>query len=48
MLVKMGSHGKRFQGSDGLGSLAGGMACRADGNDKKRPICQQRLETVSL
>lgn len=47
MLVKMGSHGKWFLGSDGLGSLAGGMACTADGNDKKRP-CQRRLETVSL
>lgn len=48
MLVKMGSRGKWFQGSDALGSLAGGMACRADGNDKKRPICRQRLETISL
>lgn len=48
MLVKVGSHGKWFLGSDGLGSLAGGVACTAGGNDKKRPLCQRRLETVSL
>lgn len=48
MLVKMGSRGKWLQDSDGLGSLAGGMACRADENDKKRSICQQRPETISL